>query len=70
MSYIKKLIAMVLTFAMTLSMASIATIQAMQSPIEFNKSKTYAVISKTNNNGSGAGNSPVIRILKNQEDLS
>ena len=47
MSYIKKLIAMVLTFAMTLSMASIATIQAMQSPIEFNKSKTYAVISKT-----------------------
>ena len=49
MSYIKKLIAMVLTFAMTLSMASIATIQAMQSPIEFNKSKTYAVISKTNN---------------------
>ena len=46
MSYIKKLIAMVLTFAMTLSMASIATIQA---PIEFNKSKTYAVISKTNN---------------------
>ncbi len=27
-------------------------------------------ISKTNNNGSGAGNSPVIRILKNQEDLS
>ena len=45
MSYIKKLIAMVLTFAMTLSMASIATIQAMQSPIEFNKSKTYAVIS-------------------------
>ncbi len=39
MSYIKKLIAMVLTFAMTLSMASIATIQAMQSPIEFNKSK-------------------------------
>lgn len=49
MSYIKKLIAMVLTFAMTLSMASIATIQTMQSPIEFNKSKTYAVISKTNN---------------------
>ncbi len=37
MSYIKKLIAMVLTFAMTLSMASIATIQAMQSPIELIK---------------------------------
>ncbi len=39
MSYNKKAHCDVLTFAMTLSMASIATIQAMQSPIEFNKSK-------------------------------
>ena len=49
---------MVLTFAMTLSMASIATIQAMQSPIEFNKSKTYAVISKTNNKPSPPRHTP------------